>query len=80
MSFKIRKISVTQARAMAWGNMRETVDGTVERWKADGFVEQSAIEKYEEARKKHGEGIYVSDVFDLADAAIKELREASSGR
>lgn len=58
----------------------ETRRNRMKAWREGGYILQSAVERYEEMKNKWNSGndrcsIYTGDVFDLVDAAIKELQE-----
>ena len=74
MSYEKIQISEEQARDMMRDNRARTTNERIEQWKAHGWILQSAIERYEEYKNKNFH--CASDVFELADAAIKEIQEA----
>ena len=61
---------------------RNTLDERIDRLDASGFIKQSALEQFQQAKKEFEESITknmstkeLRNVLDLCDAAIKELQE-----
>lgn len=95
MTSEIKQISEAQARDMAYKQLiiiskpgeavtSKQVDETVSCWRLDGYIEQSAEEKFEklcnEIEREQWAAVNIDIVDKIIDFARAAIREAKEGR